>query len=123
MAYIRKPRRSNNWVYRRRVPVDVQEAFGQDMVEEGLRTPDRREAERRGAILTAELEQRWDVLRGAGTSLQRWEQGVEWLSEQEPLDLSTNNDWAVSTVAMDALEAGQDVQPVNGGGKLVQRAA
>ena len=108
MAYIRKPKRSNNYVYRRRVPVDVQEAFGEDMVEQGLGTPDRREAGRRAAILTVKLEQRWDVLRGTATPLQRWEQGVEWLNEQEPPDETDENVMTAASVLIGALEDSPD---------------
>jgi len=87
VEYIRKSAKSANLQYRRRVPLDLQKQLGgKEWVEQSLGTPDPREAKKRAAMLTAQLEQQWDSLRG-GSELQRWRQGVEWLSQREPLRL------------------------------------
>ncbi len=106
MDYLRKTTKSANWTYRRRVPQDIQEAFGKAWVEQSLGTPDRREARKRAAIMTAKLEETWDTMRGKGSDLQRWQQGVSWLSEQEPIheDAPSEDMW-------DALKKGKDSLP------------
>jgi integrase len=80
--FIRKSPKTANFQYRRRVPLDVQEAFGKKWIERSLNTADPREAKKRAAIITAELDQQWDMLRGSATPLQRWRQGSSWLAQQ-----------------------------------------
>ena len=82
VEYVRKIAKSANLQYRRRVPLDVQQAVGKRWVERSLNTADPREAKKRAAIITAELDRTWDTLRGAATPLQRWQQGSQWLAQQ-----------------------------------------
>jgi integrase len=79
---IRKSPKTANFQYRRRVPLDVQKAFGKKWVERSLNTADAREAKKRAALITSELDHQWDVIRGSATPLQRWRQGSNWLAQQ-----------------------------------------
>ena len=81
------------------------------MVEQSLGTSDKREARKREAILTAKLEETWDALRGQGSDLQRWQASVEWLAEQEQLDLDDEGAWAGASAAYDALIEGKAKLP------------
>lgn len=101
MPYLKRTRKSNNWVYRRRVPLDVAAAFGRPWVEQSTGTPDKREAGRRAAMLSAKYELVWDSLRDEGTELNKWVRGSEWLSSLSPLDL---DDEGVALAAADTLE-------------------
>jgi integrase len=102
--YVRKIAKSANHQYRRRVPLDVQKAFGKVWVERSLNTGDAREAEKRAAIITAELDQQWDTLRGSATPLQRWRQGSNWLAQQVPLEATGEPDDPVSGWVSDEYE-------------------
>lgn len=89
--YVKKLARSGMYQYQRRVPNDVQKAFGSRWVQRSLNTADPREARKRASITTAELDRQWDVLRGTATPLQRWQQGSSWLAQQEPLEFGADD--------------------------------
>ena len=55
--------RGKVWWLRKRVPLDVREAFGSDFVEETLRTRDVKEARRRRDARLKQLEEEWEALR------------------------------------------------------------
>ncbi|MCC5981466.1 MAG: hypothetical protein JJU26_07075, partial [Oceanicaulis sp.] len=58
--------RGRVYYLRKRVPPDVIEEVGRDLIEESLRTSDVREARKRRDARLAELEREWDLIRRVG---------------------------------------------------------